>query len=58
MKKHDEKKKIRSMEDFEKTYFPKSFEKQISDESENSHDLGIGWAKEYLDKIKDQLKEP
>ncbi len=45
------------MIEFKKEYFPKYSEKQISDETKNARDLGISWAKESLDKIKDQLKE-
>ncbi len=44
------------MIEFKKKYLPKSFKKQIFKESKDTHDLGISWAKESLDKIKDQLE--
>ncbi len=56
MVKNEKKKLFCSSIEFKKTYFPKSFEKQATKESENAHNLGIRWAKESLDKIKDQLK--
>lgn len=56
MVKNKKKKALCSMIEFKKTYFPKSFEKQATKESEDARDLGIRWAKESLDKIKDQLK--
>lgn len=40
-----------------KEYYPKSFEKQNSVKSKDARELGISWAKESLDKIKDELKE-
>ncbi len=57
MVKRKEKKVFCSMIEFKKEYFPKSSEKQIPNEPKNARDLGIRWAKESLDKIKDQLKE-
>ncbi len=55
-KKSKEIKVFYSMIEFKKKYLPKSFEKQIFNESKDTHDLGISWAKESLDKIKDQLE--
>ncbi len=52
-----ERKVFCSLIEFKKEYFPKSFEKQISEESKDARNLGTSWAKESLDKIKDQLKE-
>jgi hypothetical protein len=56
MAKNEKKRVFCSMDEFMKTYFPKSFEKLAARKSEDAHDLGIHWAKESLDKIKDQLK--
>ncbi|MFZ3384584.1 MAG: hypothetical protein WA144_11725 [Candidatus Methanoperedens sp.] len=56
MVKNEKKKVFCSSIDFEKTYFPKSFEKQAAKESEDAYNLGIRWAKESLDKIKGQIQ--
>lgn len=56
-KKSKEIKVFYSMIEFKKKYLPKSFKKQIFNESKDTHDLGISWAKESLDKIKDQLEQ-
>ncbi len=55
--KNKEKKTFCSMIEFKKRYLPKSFDKQISEESKGARDLGIIWAKESIDKIKDQLDD-
>ncbi len=52
-----EKKTFCSITEFKKKYLPRSFEKKISEESKDARDLGIIWAKESIDKIKDQLKD-
>lgn len=46
-----------SMTQIRKEYFPKSFEEQKSVKPKDAHELGISWAKESLDKIKDELNE-
>lgn len=56
MKKNKDKKKAyRSMIEFEKKFFPKSFEKRLKEASTDSHTIGINLAKESLDKIREQL---
>jgi len=52
-----EKKTFCSITEIKKRYLPRSFEKRISEESEDARDLGIIWAKESIDKIKDQLND-
>ncbi|MCL5773510.1 MAG: hypothetical protein M1536_03945 [Firmicutes bacterium] len=49
------KKVIHSMEEFEKEYFPKSFEKRMLESTTDARALGIRFAKVSLDKIKAQL---
>lgn len=44
-----------SMIEFKKTYLPESFERKISEKSNDTRNLGINWAKESLDKIRDEL---
>lgn len=53
--KDKERKVFRSIAQIRKEYFPESFEKQKSIKPKNAHDTGIRWAKESLDKIKDEL---
>ena len=43
------------MIEFKKTYLPESFERKISEKSNDTRNLGINWAKESLDKIRDEL---
>ncbi len=50
-----EKQVIHSMKEFEKKYFPKSFEKKTAEEPTDAHALGISMAKESLDKIRARL---
>ncbi|MBU3966684.1 MAG: hypothetical protein KKG76_04800 [Euryarchaeota archaeon] len=57
MVKSKEKKVFCSLREFKQEYFPKSIEKQKLEESKDARDLGISWAKESLDKLKDQLKD-
>ena len=45
----------RSMVEFEKRFFPKSFEKRMAERPKDANALGISLAKESLDKIKVQL---
>ena len=52
-----EKKIFRTMMEFEKKYFPKSFEKRMAEKPTDAHALGIRLAKESLDKIRRQLAE-
>jgi hypothetical protein len=56
MAKSDKKKPLCSVIEFQKKYFPKSFKKQISEEPKDARNIGISWAKESIDKIKDQLE--
>jgi hypothetical protein len=56
MNKNKKKKKIyRSMTEFEKQFFPKSFEKRMAEKPTDARALGISLAKESLDKIRGQL---
>lgn len=55
--KSKEKKVFCSMIEFKKKYLPKSFEMQISEKPKDTRDLGISWAKESLDKIRNQLEK-
>lgn len=58
MKKNKIKKEvIRSMIEFEKTFFPKAFEKKESENILDAHELGIKWAKESLEKVKSLLEK-
>ncbi|MFO7996689.1 MAG: hypothetical protein R6U93_06070 [Dehalococcoidia bacterium] len=50
-------KTFRSMMEFEKKYFPKSFKKRMAEKPTDARALGISLAKESLDKIKRQLAE-
>ncbi len=55
--KNKEKKVFCSLIEIKKEYLPKSFEKQESIESKDARELGINWAKESLNKIKNELNE-
>jgi len=49
------KKKIKvykTMEEFDKEFFPKSFEKEKRVKNTDAHSLGVRLAKESLDKVK------
>lgn len=46
-----------SMIEFEKEFFPKSFEKRISEKFTDARALGASLAKESLDKIKNRLEK-
>ena len=52
----NEKRVFYSMIEFKKRYLPKSFEKQKSEKPKDVRELGIIWAKESFDRIKDQLE--
>ena len=53
MKKSEEKKQvIRSMRDFERIYFPKSFEKRSIEKATDAETLGVTWAKESIEMVK------
>jgi hypothetical protein len=51
------KRAFRSMTDFEKKYFPKSFKKRMAEKPTDARALGISLAKESLDSIRRQLAE-
>ncbi|CAD7771812.1 hypothetical protein FHEFKHOI_01118 [Candidatus Methanoperedenaceae archaeon GB50] len=56
MKKSEEKKQvIRSMRDFEKIYFPKSFEKRLSEKETDAKTLGVTWAKKSIEMAKELI---
>jgi hypothetical protein len=47
---------IRSMEEFEKFYYPNRYEKQMVEEIDDPHALGIYMANESLEKINSILE--
>ena len=51
------KKVFRSMMEFEKKYFPKSFKKRMAEKPTDARALGINLAKESLNRIRRQLAE-
>ena len=51
-----EKKVFYSMAQIRKEYWPKSYEERKS-KPKDARQLGISWAKESLDKIKDELNK-
>jgi len=56
MKKSEEKKQvIRSMRDFERIYFPKSFEKRLSEKETDAETIGVTWAKESCERVKELI---
>ena len=58
MNKSKKKKQVfHAMMEFEKKYFPRSFEKKMAEKPTNAHDLGIWLAKESVDKIRSRLAE-
>ncbi|MEA2074127.1 MAG: hypothetical protein U9O85_00050 [Euryarchaeota archaeon] len=58
MNRSKKKKQIfRTMMEFERKYFPKSFEKRMAEKPTDAHALGISLAKESLDTIMRQLAE-
>lgn len=58
MNKDKKKKQIfRSMAEFEKKYFPKSFEKKMAEKPKDARALGISLAKESLEEIRERLAE-
>ncbi len=55
MVKRNEKRVFYSMIEFKKRYLPKSFEKQESEKPKDVRELGIIWAKESMEKIRNEL---
>ena len=56
MKKSEEKKQvIRSMKDFERIYFPKSYEKRLSEKETDAETLGVTWAKESIERVRELI---
>ena len=49
------KKTFYSLKEFEKTYFPKSFEMETLEKPTTASEMGICLAKESLDKIRKQI---
>ncbi len=49
------KKYIKSIEEFEKTYFPEAYKKQVQKES-SPQELGALWAKETINNLKEKYK--
>lgn len=45
----------RSMVEFEKEFFPKSFEKRMAEKPTDAQALGVNLAKESLEKIRGRL---
>ena len=52
-----ERKIYRSMAEFEKEFFPESFEKRMAEKPTDAGALGVSLAKESLEKIMRQLAE-
>jgi hypothetical protein len=48
---------FRSIEDFKKEYFPDTFEKEKKEKPTDAHELGISFANESLEKIRNQLAD-
>lgn len=46
-----------SLKEFEKTYFPKSFEIETLEKPTTAREIGICLAKESLDRIKEQMTD-
>ncbi|HYA92880.1 MAG TPA: hypothetical protein VEK32_15445 [Thermodesulfobacteriota bacterium] len=46
-----------SLKEFEKAYFPKSFEMEVLEKPTPAREMGIRLAKESLDKIKEQITD-
>ena len=44
-----------SMTEFERTFLPKSFEKQMAEKPTDAQDLGVSLAKESLEKVREEL---
>ncbi len=58
MNKDKTKKQIyRTMREFEKEFFPKSFEKRMAEKPTDAKALGASLAKESLEKIRERLAE-
>ena len=56
MKKSSKKKQVfRSMIEFEKKYFPKSYEQKMTEKRKDARALGISLAEESLNKIRARL---
>jgi len=45
----------RSITEFERTFFPKSFEKRMAEKPKDAQALGVSLANESLEKIRKQL---
>ena len=45
----------RTMVEFEKRFFPRSFEKKLKEDYKDAHDLGSSLAEESLRKVRTQL---
>jgi chaperonin GroEL (HSP60 family) len=54
-RKKEEGRIFHSIGEFERNFFPKSFEKKLIKKSEDSQALGISLAKESLEEIRRQL---
>jgi len=58
MNKNKKKKQVyRSMMEFEKRFFPKSFQKRMAEKPTDAQVLGVSLAKESLEKIKGRLAQ-
>ncbi|MFH1940558.1 MAG: hypothetical protein ABIL68_00540 [bacterium] len=49
------KKVFKSMLEFEKYFFPNYHQQQMKQKPEDAHMLGVEWAKETLEKIKNKF---
>ncbi len=48
---------IRSIKEFERTYFPKSSGEKIPEIHENARNIGVDWAKDTISKIKGLIRD-
>ncbi|VVB55240.1 Uncharacterised protein [uncultured archaeon] len=55
--KNKDEKVFRSITQIRKEYWPKSFEKQKAIKPKDAYELGISWAKESIDKLKNELEK-
>ena len=57
MKKNSEKQIYRTMLEFEKEFFPKSYKERMTEKPTDAQALGVSLAKESLERIKRELAQ-
>lgn len=55
MNRNKRKQVFRSMMEFEKKFFPTSFERKMAENPTDAHALGVSLAKESLERIRERL---